>query len=266
MELFGRALLGRPTASLATALALGFVLGACSAEPLGPHVGVGSGGSFNHPNGSGGSSGGGGELGTPTTGGRGGGIGWDGGIGGDGGTDGTGAISGTGGEMVGVGSTACAAGDLTACGVGEYCQVLACGDTTGVCRTRPDLATCTGPAELVCGCDNGLYDIPCAAAARGTSIRNLGTCPPLPSGPCTSQADCGGADYANLVACVPSTCDSPAGTCTPIGTGCNILLVGTDAYDVCGCDGKTYGDPCAARAAGVTVASQGPCPDAGAPQ
>ena len=162
--------------------------------------------------------------------------------------------------------TACAAGDLTACGIGEYCQVLACGDTTGVCRKEPDLATCTGPAELVCGCDNGLYDIPCAAAARGISIRNIGTCPPLPSGPCTSQADCGGADYASLVTCVPATCDSPAGTCTPVGTGCNLLLIGTDAYDVCGCDGKTYSDPCVARAAGVTVASHGPCPDAGAPQ
>ncbi|HEX3905831.1 MAG TPA: Kazal-type serine protease inhibitor domain-containing protein [Polyangia bacterium] len=161
----------------------------------------------------------------------------------------------------------CSTTTLTSCGVGEYCEVAVCGDTTGFCEAMPDLAKCTGPAEIVCGCDNGVYDSHCAAAANGTSVRDLGSCPPLPSGPCSSQADCGGETYANLVTCVPATCSSPEGTCQPVGQGCNILLVITDVYDVCGCDGQTYSDPCASRNAGVVVAHKGDCtasPDGGA--
>jgi hypothetical protein len=155
--------------------------------------------------------------------------------------------------------TPCTGGDQLGCGIGEYCQVAACNGAMGACQTMPNVATCAGADDPVCGCDDLLYDLPCAAAANGTSIRNTGTCPPLPTGPCSSQADCGGDSYANLVTCVPATCDSPAGTCTPVGTGCQITLEETTAYQVCGCDGQTYNDPCAARFAGVTVAHQGAC-------
>ena len=279
--------MGRSSLSAGIALGLGALLGACSSESLGPHAGSGAGGTTGHTGGSGGSrastGGSGGDAGGGDLGGSGGDLGGSGGdLGGSGGDlGGSGDFGGSGptGCVVmgrGVSSAAacplpigslCSTATLTSCGVGEYCQVAFCGDTSGFCETMPDLATCTGPAELVCGCDNGVYDSTCAATANATSIRNFGICPALPSGPCSSQADCGGATYAHLVTCVPATCDSPAGTCQPVGQGCNITLSKTDAYDVCGCDGQTYSDPCVAHNAGVIVAHQGDCtatPDAGA--
>ena len=150
------------------------------------------------------------------------------------------------------------AGNLAACGVGEYCQIASCDDSMGFCERRPNLSECTANGAF-CGCDGNLYYGSCAAAANGINVRNAGACPPLPSGPCSSQADCGGPSYANQVTCMPSSCDSPAGTCTTIVAVCGILLAGPTTGGVCGCDGQTYDSACAALNAGITVAHQGAC-------
>jgi hypothetical protein len=78
---------------------------------------------------------------------------------------------------------------------------------------------------------------------------------------CTGDSQCSTADY-----CAGSGCGT-AGTCQPRPELCSDLV-----DPVCGCDGRTYINPCDAEQAGTRVASQGVCaasdggsPDAGRP-
>jgi hypothetical protein len=161
--------------------------------------------------------------------------------------------------------------DVDCVGTRQYCKRTACGAATGICETMPsDIAcgvTCAvldppcvpaNDPDVVCGCDHLTYANACDAAAHGVSVDSVGACPPLPSGPCTSMADCGGDSYFNLVHCIPNSCDSSAGgTCLPI----SFLCVRPDGppQEVCGCDNNAYGDVCDARTNGAAVARVGAC-------
>jgi hypothetical protein len=181
----------------------------------------------------------------------------------------------SGGDIVG-------SGDIGGSGLIGGCMRSACDTTAGICTAMPSEASCGAPAcssddppcvpppsdaEAVCGCDHVTYANPCDAQAHGVSIDFTGACaiPTLPAN-CSSLADCvpdGGApaSYAKVLACVPSYCGSPFGTCVLIGQAC-LSTLPTDGRDtsVCSCSFTTFSNVGVARAQGVDVFQ----PDAGA--
>jgi len=117
-------------------------------------------------------------------------------------------------------------GEGGATGGGASCEV---GD-----RIYPDGATWACDCNQ-CWCEDGLVSSTLIAC-------------PVPT--CGADADCTGGEY----------CEFPLGACGGEGT----CLLPPDACEdvyqpVCGCDGVTYGNRCAAAAAGVSVIAEGEC-------
>ena len=146
------------------------------------------------------------------------------------------------------------------CGTGLYCKKESCGAATGLCTGEPDFMVCFHESrdggQSACGCDHQTYLNDCEAASYGVNVNFEGPCPPLPSGPCTSQSDCGDQSYAELVFCMPTKCGAAAGVCTAIPGACPML-----SHPVCGCDGQLYPNGCFAEHARIGWhATDGGCP------
>lgn len=162
-------------------------------------------------------------------------------------------------------STACGGIAGFACPSGQYCNYAvdpttgsSCGatDALGECTAIP--GACPDVVMPVCGCDGVTYGNACEAAAAGISVQHDGAC----TGGGTSCGGFGGAtcpageycDYPIDPAGVSCGAADGTGTCTRVPDACPTVVI-----PVCGCDGTTYYNDCAAAAAGVSVQHTGAC-------
>jgi hypothetical protein len=132
----------------------------------------------------------------------------------------------------------------------EYC-VKAAGrcDEPGVCQSRPTL--CAQVLDPVCGCDGITYGNECLAGQAGASVARKGPC--NAGEECKSSEDCPADSFCSKA---EGFCDDP-GICSQVPAPADCQGLPLDP--VCGCDGKTYGNPCLAAAAGVDIQRHGDC-------
>lgn len=144
------------------------------------------------------------------------------------------------------------------CAATQWCDfdddsVCGAADRLGVCRPRP--IVCGLIADPVCGCDGQSYPNPCEAAAAGTDVAWEGACEEPEPTACGGRLGetCGADAFCDFAR---DGCDSAdaTGVCAPRPDGCTL-----EYRPVCGCDGVTYGNLCAAHVAGVDAARSGPC-------
>ena len=159
---------------------------------------------------------------------------------------------------------ACGGPNAVQCPQGSFCDHSArgtCGEGAAIGQCIPRPTVCTREYNPVCGCDGRTFANLCVAHSHGVSARKSGSCDQAAAAPVSTAQACGVTGMAECPAA--SFCKRPesmacakdrAGECVPRPRTC------TKEYKpVCGCDGRSYSNPCVADSHGISVRHQGLC-------
>ncbi len=143
------------------------------------------------------------------------------------------------------------------CASGQYCnyEPNSCGVASGIsgtCEVTP--TQCPLIFRPVCGCNGLTYGNQCEAAAAGVDMASEGACDSVALCNALGTPSCNTTSYCDYASNGCGIQDE-LGVCRPRPEACPRIL-----DPVCGCNNVTYSNSCEAAAAGIDVATSGPCP------